>query len=74
MLYWFDRFLFRLKQGSEDVLDLLEYNPFPEKPPEYLRVQVYQYHFTTLEERKQTGQWWKREYLGQFPYVKPRFP
>jgi len=74
MLYWFDRFLLRLQQGSAEVLDLLEYNPFPDKPPNYLRVQVFQYRFTSMEERNQTGQWWKREYLGQFPYVRPRFP
>ncbi len=74
MLYWFDRFLTRLHQGSAEVLDLLEYNPFVDKPPTYLRVQVFQYRFTTIEERNLTGHWWKREYLGQFPYVRPRLP
>lgn len=74
MLYWFERFLMRLHQGSAEVLDLLEYNPFPDRPPVYLRVQVYQYRFTTMEERERTGHWWVREYLGQFPYVRPRFP
>ncbi len=74
MMYWFDRFLFRLKQGSADVLDLLEYNPFPNRPPTYLRVQVFKYTFTSLEERKHTGQIWKREYLGPFPYARPRIP
>lgn len=74
MVYWFDNFIIRLRQGSVEVLDLLEYNPFPDKPPRYLRVQVYQYWFTSMEERAETGQWWKREYLGQFPYVRPRHP
>jgi lipase maturation factor 1 len=74
MMYWFDHFLTRLEQGSPEVLDLLAHNPFPEKPPRYLRVQVYQYWFTTAEERAATGNWWKREYLGQFPYVRPRMP
>ena len=74
MLYWFERFLMRLHQGSAEVLNLLEYNPFPDKPPKYLRVQVYRYRFTTMEERERTGHWWSREYLGQFPYVRPRLP
>ncbi len=74
MMYWFDKFLFRLKQGSADVLDLLEYNPFPNRPPAYLRVQVFKYQFTSMEERERTGQWWKRDYLGQFPYARPRHP
>lgn len=74
MLYWFDAFMYRLKQGSEDVLELLESNPFGDRPPEYLRVSVYRYKFTSMEERRETGQWWKREYLGLFPYVPPRRP
>jgi hypothetical protein len=74
MLYWFENFLFCLKKGSTEVLDLLEYNPFPDRPPTYLRVQVFKYRFTSIEERSRTGEWWKREYLGQFPYARPRSP
>lgn len=74
MLYWFDSFITRLQQGSVEVLDLLEENPFPDKPPVYIRIQVYQYHFATIEERERTGQWWTREYLGLFPNVRPRLP
>lgn len=74
MMYWFDRFLSRLHQGSADVLDLLEHNPFPDAPPLYLRVQVYQYRFSSMEEYDHTGQWWRREYLGLFPYARPRIP
>ncbi len=74
MMYWFDRFLWRLHEGSPAVLALLKNNPFPEEPPEYLRVQVYQYWFTTKEERNITGNWWKRKYLGEFPNVRPRYP
>jgi len=74
MKHWFDGFLMRLHEGSPQVIDLLEHNPFPDKPPRYLRVQVYQYWFTTTEERIETGNWWKREYLGQFPYVRARHP
>lgn len=74
MLYWFDQFITRVHQGSPEVVALLEHNPFAEKPPRYLRVQVYQYWFTSTKERADTGEWWKREYLGQFPYVRPRYP
>ncbi|MDT8282227.1 MAG: lipase maturation factor family protein, partial [Gammaproteobacteria bacterium] len=74
MMDWFDNFIMRIYEGSPQVLDLLKYNPFPDKPPRYLRVQVYQYWFTTAKERAETGQWWQREYLGQFPYVRPRQP
>ncbi|HEB81722.1 MAG TPA: hypothetical protein ENJ11_02550 [Gammaproteobacteria bacterium] len=71
---WFELFLQRLRQGSPPVLDLLAYNPFPERPPRYIRVQVFQYKFTTAKERRQSGNWWKYRYLGQYPYVRPRRP
>ncbi len=73
-MYWFKLFLRRLAKGSPEVLDLLKENPFKDKPPTYLRVLVYRYHFTNPQERKQSGNWWKRELLGEFPYVPPRRP
>jgi hypothetical protein len=73
-MYWFDRFIIKLEQGSPEVLDLLAHNPFPNAPPEYIRVQVFQYEFTDFDERNETGNWWKYRYLGQFPYVRPRRP
>ena len=72
--YWFRQLLRRLHEGSPQVLDLLEYNPFQQYPPRYIRVLAYQYHCTTFEQRARTGNWWRREYLGVFPYVKPRTP
>lgn len=74
MVYWLDRFVFQLKRGSDEVIDLLEYDPFPDRPPRFIRVQVFRYRFTTFDERNRTGNWWKREYLGLFPYVRPRYP
>jgi hypothetical protein len=73
-MYWFDRFIIKLEQGSPEVLDLLAHNPFPNAPPQYIRVQVFQYEFTGVDERNETGNWWKYRYLGQFPYVRPRRP
>lgn len=74
MMYWFGRFLSQLELGSPQVIALLAHNPFPDKPPRYLRVQVFQYWFTSQEEREESGLWWRREYLGSFPYVRPRRP
>ncbi|HWW02140.1 MAG TPA: lipase maturation factor family protein [Candidatus Acidoferrum sp.] len=58
---WFINFCVRLLQGSPTVLALLERNPFPARPPRYVRAVVYDYHFTTLAARRQTGAWWQRE-------------
>jgi len=73
-MYWLNEFALRLQQGSPQVLALLESNPFKQKPPKYIRALVFEYEFTTAEERQKTGNWWKRQYLGMFPYVKPRMP
>ena len=45
-----------------------------EAAPRYLRVGVYRYHFTTPEERRRSGHWWRAEYLGPFGQVPPRRP
>ena len=73
-LYWFDRFMRKLAQGEEKVTDLLETNPFRDKPPRYLRVLAYRYHFTTPKEHEETGFWWRRELLGEFPNTPARHP
>ena len=63
---WFANFCLRLLQGSPEVLALLEKNPFPVKPPRYLRAELYEYHFTTPAEHTATGAWWKRERRDQY--------
>jgi lipase maturation factor 1 len=63
---WILHFLERLLDGSPQVLGLLDRNPFPDAPPRYIRAQVYDYRFTTPEERKVTGEWWRREWKGVY--------
>jgi hypothetical protein len=63
---WFVNFCTRLLQGSPQVLALLDKNPFPERPPKYIRAVVYQYHFTDAATRKNTGQWWTRKPLAVY--------
>jgi hypothetical protein len=63
---WFINFCVRLLQGSPEVLRLLERNPFPGKPPRYIRAVVYDYHFTDRETHFQTGDWWRRESKGLY--------
>ncbi len=71
---WFINLMKRLLEGSPDVLALLQTNPFPNRPPKYVRAVVYDYRFTTFEERRATGNWWKRQPLGlYFPPVSLKF-
>lgn len=63
---WFVALIFRLLQGSHEVNGLLANNPFPHKPPRYVRAMFYRYRFTTVDELRQTGAWWKREELREY--------
>jgi len=63
---WFVALILRLLQGSHQVNDLLANNPFPDKPPRYVRAMFYRYRFTTVDELRQTGAWWKREELREY--------
>lgn len=68
-LQWFSRLLERLLLNEPTVTTLLETNPFPGKPPTYLRAQFYNYAYAGDEE-KATGRWWDRRLLGlYFPAV-----
>ena len=58
--------MIRLLQDSPDVLELLEENPFPEKPPRYVRAVLYDYRFTDLRTKREKGTWWKRERRGLY--------
>ncbi len=64
---WLRQFLNHLLMGSPHVLALLKENPFPVRPPKYLRIGVYRYHFTDRTARRETGQWWRRVFIGQLP-------
>lgn len=66
---WFQALLVRLLQGSPDVLGLLAENPFPDHPPHYVRALLYDYRFSTWDERRATGAWWIRDSAGSYSPV-----
>jgi hypothetical protein len=56
----------RLLDNEPAVVQLFARNPFPQKPPLAVRVVIWQYWFTTPKERKETGTWWQRRFLGTY--------
>ena len=56
----------RLIEGSPSVLSLFRADPFEGRPPTMVRTVVYQYWFTDLVTKRDTGAWWRREELGAF--------
>jgi len=63
---WFVQTVISLLHGKPKVAALFERNPFPQSPPRYVRATFYRYRFTTTEEHRQTGAWWKRQELGEY--------
>jgi hypothetical protein len=67
---WFSALLVKLLQGDRATLGLLRTNPFPQRPPRWVRARFYEYHFTTPDEHRRTGAWWTRREAGDyFPAV-----
>jgi hypothetical protein len=56
----------RLLTGSADVLALFGRNPFPQGAPRQVRAVLWQYWFSTPEEKRAQGVWWTREFLGLY--------
>ena len=66
---WVIRAQQRLLENEPDVLRLFAGNPFAAAPPAAVRVVVWQYWFTSAEERRVTGAWWNRRYVGEYAPV-----
>ena len=70
---WFIRTMVGLLRDSKPVKALFEQTPFGGAQPKFLRATVYEYHFTSWEERQKTGNYWKRELKGlYFPVISLR--
>lgn len=67
---WFVNFMAKLLQNDRAVIALLRSSPFPDHAPTFVRARLYRYQFTTPQERRETGNWWKRREAGEyFPAV-----
>jgi lipase maturation factor 1 len=52
--------------NDPDVLQLFANNPFPGKPPRLVRAVLWQYWFSTLQEKRTQGIWWRRQLIGAY--------
>lgn len=55
-----------LLENDRDVFELFAGNPFPDAPPKFVRTVLWQYWFSTPEQKRNDGLWWQREYLGTY--------
>jgi len=64
---WLVHLAAKLLRGDPGVKRLLARDPFPGRPPRYIRMDLYRYEFTRIGDG--SGAWWKRTYLGE--YLRP---
>jgi hypothetical protein len=64
----------RLLANNPDVLALFRQNPFDVAAPKFVRAVIWQYWFTSLEEKRKTGMWWRRQDLGLYAPTLTRMP
>jgi lipase maturation factor 1 len=67
---WFQNLMVRLLQGSPPVTRLFDRTPFGGTPPRYVRALLFEYRFTTIAERRASGDIWHRDLRGlYFPAI-----
>lgn len=59
---WLVHLIWKLLVNDPGALSLIAHNPFPNRSPQYIRVQFYRYQFARLDDP--TGAVWKRTHLG----------
>ena len=48
---WFVTMVYRLLTGQEEVLELIDRNPFPDAPPKYIRAKLFHYYYTSKNKK-----------------------
>ena len=55
-----------LLRRNPEVMRLFKEDPFTDRPPQMIRMAKYQYRFTATETQRTTGDYWRREYSGEY--------
>ena len=66
--YWFRPLVGRLLRNDRTTLALFANDPFPERPPRFVRALLYRYAFT----RRGESGWWTRTLIGEWMTPIPR--
>ncbi|WP_431214011.1 lipase maturation factor family protein [Puia sp. P3] len=61
---WTYHLVWKLLHNDPGALRLFAGNPFPDRPPRYIRAILYRYSFV------RSGHWWRREQVGN-PWIPP---
>ena len=59
---WLVHFVWKLLHGDPLARGLLAYDPFPDAPPRWIRIELYRYQFAPLGD----DAWWTRRWIGEW--------
>jgi hypothetical protein len=63
-----------LLENDPAVLGLFAGNPFSSAPPRFVRAVLWQYWFSTMEQKRKEGVWWQRQLLGAYAPTLTKLP
>ena len=63
-----------LLENDKPVLSLFAADPFPDRPPRYIRTVLWQYWFSTREQKSRESVWWTRQLIGAYGPTLERLP
>jgi hypothetical protein len=63
---WFIRLVEHLLAADRPTLALLRRDPFAGRRPRFVRARFFHYEYTSWQERRQTGAWWRRTAIGDY--------
>jgi len=63
---WLPALIEKLLANDPPTMRLLRHNPFPDKPPTWIRATLFHYRFTSRQERRETGAWWVRTRVAAY--------
>ena len=63
-----------LLENDRAVLALFASNPFPNTPPRLVRAVLWQYWFSTPEQKHADAVWWQRQFIGTYAPTLTRLP
>ena len=61
---WLSALIQKILDGSPTAARLLRQPDLKTNPPKFVRLAYYEYNFTTVDQRRATGHWWNRSFLG----------
>ncbi|KAF6207882.1 hypothetical protein GE061_016331 [Apolygus lucorum] len=73
---WIMSLTYRILTGQKEVLDLMDNtrNPFADKPPKFLRANLYHYHYTPYTQRESSTVWTRKKVSEYFPVFSKDHP